>query len=373
MISSAYSAWTPDVALRERVAARVVVHEGDEWQPWVEGGRVHVPRNWWTFERWSLLEESLPNQQPGYSSSVVPYTAIPFSLRVQLNRLRIAVLRRGAADVGFPLDPVETRLDALRAEIWRMACELEGVQFAPTECKRLVLTHDLDEGAGWDGVALLRDVERDLELPSAFGILSKRYTLTQGQLGPLVDEGCEIFSHGYLHDGTLAFLPIDELRHRLGHFFTAYPFLRDHTRGFRAGQLVRSPQMFDIVAEYFEYDMTPPTVELGGPHGWRTGCGTTIPFTRDNGLVHIPLTLPQDYFLSFIDGHPAQVIADRWADAARRVWAVGGTAVHLVHPDNVLRRPGLLQAYRMFLEAMLSEGAEVLLPGDVMTSLGVNR
>jgi hypothetical protein len=131
--------------------------------------------------------------------------------------------------------------------------------------------------------------------------------------------------------------------------------------------------MFQIVAEVFDYDMTPPTVELGGPHGYRTGCATTIPFADAHGLVHLPLTLPQDYFPAFINRMRPEQITDLWLRATEEVWAVGGTAVHLVHPDNVLRRPALLRSYRDYLEAVLDRGAVVRLPGEVMTMRGVRK
>lgn len=373
MISSAYARWTPDAVDRERVISRIVTHEGDELRHWVQDDQVHVGLPWWDHERAALTEADLPTQQPAYSSSVVPYTKIPFTVRARLNQVRIAALRLRSDDDGFPSDPVETSLDEFRASMWRAASELAGVQMHDWQERTLVLTHDLDEEYGWPGVALLREVERDLGVVSAFGVLSKRYTLREADLLDLVAEGCEVFSHGYLHDGTLAFLPKDELRRRLLHFFDAYPSLRGVVRGFRSGQLVRSPAMFEVVAEVFEYDLTPPTVELGGPHGWRTGCATTVPFAGPHGLTHLPLTMPQDYFMAFIDKMTVPQMVEHWRRVAEQVWAAGGVAVHLVHPDNVRRKPAILEAHRLFLEWALSSGAVVRLPGDVMTSLGVSR
>jgi hypothetical protein len=181
----------------------------------------------------------------------------------------------------------------------------------------------------------------------------------------LVDEGCEVFSHGYLHDGTDAFLERPEILRRLRHFFGVYPSMQGHVRGYRSGQLVRSERLYDAIAEVFDYDLTPPTVELGGPHGWRAGCATTHPFTRDSGLVHIPLTLPQDYFLAFIDRLGADAIARLWTDVTEQVWAAGGVAVHLVHPDNVVRKPALLRAYEQYLAEMSARGARFRLPGEL--------
>lgn len=373
MTSLAYRLWTPDEADRALVRSFIVTHAGDERRFWVENGAVHVACDWWDVEDRALFERHLPTLQPAYSRSVVPYTKIPFAVRAELNRVRIAMLRVRTKDTGFPATPVETRLDQFRRDMWMTASKLAAVPVRSQREKQLVLTHDLDEQYGWPGVAMLRGVERELGLSSAFGILSERYRLDEPDLQALIDEGCEVFSHGYLHDGTLAFLPAPELRRRLGHFFEAYPSMRGHVRGFRSGQLVRSPHMFEHVAEFFDYDMSVPTAELGGPQGWRTGCGTTVPFVDDHGLPHLPLTLPQDYFLAFIDKLSSRQITAAWVDATIRTWEVGGVAVILVHPDNVRRKPSLLEAYRNYLVEVLGLGAEVKLPGEIMTSLGVSQ
>ena len=211
---------------------RIVIHPGTNQSLWVEDNRVHVGMDWWSHEESTILEQDLPAQQPAYSKSLVPYTRIPFGVRAQLNRLRISVLHRRAIDSGFPASPVETSLDAFRRQLWFQASALAGVVPIEEQSRDLVLTHDVDEGSGWEGVAEIRRVERDLGVRSAFGVLSQRYTLPERELHALIDEGCEIFSHGYLHDGTLAFLPADELRRRLLHFFEAYPSMRGRVRGF---------------------------------------------------------------------------------------------------------------------------------------------
>ncbi|HMM95756.1 hypothetical protein [Phycicoccus sp.] len=376
MTSLAYRCWTPDAEDRRRVRERIVTHEGSKLTWHVEGDRVHLGLPWWQVEEDHLRESDLAREQPTYSRLPIPYTLIPFSVRTRLNRARIAGLRRAEAEGPdpFPADPVETRLDTFRREVWTEASRLAGVPVQVDTERTLVLTHDLDEEYGLAGVEMLRRVERELGVASAVGVLSRRYTVAGSVLEALLDEGCEVFSHGYLHDGLLPFLPPEQLRTRLAHFFEVYPSMAGRVRGFRAGQLVRSAGMFEVVAEFFEYDMTPPTVELGGPHGWRTGCGTTIPFIGPSGLTHLPLTLPQDYFLAFVDRLSADEVADAWTRAAEAVWAAGGVAVHLVHPDNVRRRPALLAAYRTFLERSLDSGATVRLPRDVvMTKRGVSR
>lgn len=346
VVSHAYARMTPDPGQRAAAAAR-------------------LDPQWVAFEQATLSEAGLPQQQPAYSRGAIPYTAIPFPLRARLNRARIALLRARNREQTFPAAPIDTSIDEARAAAWQAATTAVGATAVDAPSRDVVLTHDLDEAYGFPGVELLRRVERKVGARSALGVLSERYRADATMLDAFVAEGCEVFSHGYLHDGTDAYLDREEILRRLRHFHEVYPTMRGHVRGYRSGQLVRSERLYDAIAEIFDYDMTPPTVELGGPHGWRTGCATTHPFTRSSGLVQIPLTLPQDYFLAFIDRLAADAIARRWVEITERVWAVGGVAVHLVHPDNVVRRPALLRAYEQYLEAMVAAGARFRLPAEV--------
>ena len=285
--------------------------------------------------------------------------------------LRIAGAVRGKGKAGdtvatttFPEYPVCGVVDHLRYEV------LRGLGHGARPRGVLVLTHDMDELSAEPGIELLRAVERRHGLTSAWGILSAKYRLPAQRVEALVAEGCEIFSHGYLHDGRLPYLPRDEQLRRLRHFFEAYPMLRGKTRGFRCGQLARSRSLFAAVEQVFEYDMTPPTTERGGPYGARSGVSTVFPFWSASGLLHLPLTLPQDYFLAFVDKLPAAEIAKHWIAAATDVLGVGGVGVHLVHPDNVLRAPALLDAYDRFLQWARDEHVEVCLPHELASRLG---
>jgi peptidoglycan/xylan/chitin deacetylase (PgdA/CDA1 family) len=346
LLSHAYARMTPDAAQRAAAAA-------------------HLDQAWLDRERRVILEAGLPQQQPSYSKGRIPYTAIPFALRVQLNRVRISLLRARNRHEVFPADPVDLSIDQERVTAWKAAAAAAGAEVTLTPSRDVVLTHDLDEAYGMPGVEQLRRVEREVGAGSALGVLSERYRADPRMLEHLVAEGCEVFSHGYLHDGTDAYLEPDEILRRLRHFFEVYPSMRGHVRGYRSGQLVRSERLYDAIAEVFDYDMTPPNVELGGPHGWRQGCATTYPFTRPSGLVQLPLTLPQDYFMAFIDRMSPSRIARVWIDVTERVWAAGGVAVHLIHPDNVVRKPGLLRAYEEYLQAMAAAGARFRLPSEL--------
>lgn len=334
--------------------------------------RVEVGFPFFDWEARCLGETYVDRSQPLYSRLPVSYGVIPFPVRAGLLRLAGAVRRgraaiTGAKAVHFPEYPVCGVVDRLRAAILAAAVERSP---SAARSRLLVLTHDMDELAAEPGIEKLRSIERRHGIVSAWGILSSKYRLPTATVEALLREGCEIFSHGYLHDGRLPYLPRAEQLRRLQHFFEAYPMLRGHTRGFRCGQLARNHSLYAAVQEVFAFDMTPPTSERNGPYGARSGVSTVFPFWSEGGLLHLPLTLPQDYYLAFVERLPAAAIAARWIAAAEQVLGLGGIGVHLVHPDNVLSEPALLDAYDRFLTWARRQQLDIVLPGEVAQRIG---
>lgn len=333
------------------------------------GDRIETGFPFFDWEARCLEESYVDLSQPLYSKLPISYGIVPFRVRAGLLRVAGAVRARRAPTkqtVSFPEYPVCGVVDRVRNVI------MSGLSLGATTYTRgtLVLTHDMDELSAQPGIELLRAVERRHGFTSAWGILSEKYRLPAWQVESLVAEGCEIFSHGYLHDGRLPYVPRAEQLRRLRHFFTAYPMLEGKTRGFRCGQLARSRSLYEAVQQVFDYDMTPPTTERGGPYGARSGVSTVFPFWNEAGLLHLPLTLPQDYFLAFVENLTGPEIAARWIAAAEHVLALGGSPVHLVHPDNVLRAPSILEAYDRFLGWAREKNLDVCLPGDLARRLG---
>jgi len=340
-------------------------------------GRVEAGFPFFDWEARCLDETYVDLSQPLYSRLPVSYGIVPFMARAALLRVAGAVRthvlpkKKGvSAGPSFPEYPVCGVVDRMRTEV------LRGLSLgeAPISFTRprgtLVLSHDMDELSALPGVEKLRAIERRHAMTSSWGILSEKYRMPRASVTSLVDEGCEIFSHGYLHDGRLPYLSRAEQLRRLRHFFEAYPMLRGHTRGFRCGQLARSRSLYSAVQQVFDYDLTPPTTERGGPYGARSGVSTVFPFWNEGGLLHLPLTLPQDYFLAFVERLSGPEIADRWISAATDVLGMGGVAMHLIHPDNVLRSSVLLDAYDRFLRWARDEGIDVRLPGEVAQRFG---
>src|SRR5204862_1800150 len=138
----------------------------------------------------------------------------------------------------------------------------------------------------------------------------------------------------------------DVIRATIETVFTASPWARPLMRGFRAGQLLTSPTLRAVTGELFDYDLSIPDTERGGPYGYAAGCGTVYPF-RVGRLVVIPLTMPQDVYLRHVYGLDAAGSLAVWQRKLEHIRTVGGVAVLNVHPVWVNPgRPDMWDAYR---------------------------
>ena len=109
----------------------------------------------------------------------------------------------------------------------------------------------------------------------------------------------------------------------------------------------------------FDYDSSYPDTDPFEPQGG--GCCSWLPFFND-GLVELPITLPQDHTLFTILGETNE---KRWLEKARYIRSRGGLVLLDTHPDYMLDAEPLA-AYDRFLEAFRDDGGVWhALPRDV--------
>lgn len=337
--------------------------------------QVVVNFNFWSWEDFLQHERYLKRARPLFTRLPFPYFWIPPAVRNFLLRCLAASRGNRAAAPGdetrFPAWPVEPSLDSLRRVIWTAAAGLAGVELDPAPYpgkRRLVclLTHDVDTGAGLDAIEPIRRVERRLGVPSAWSFVSKRYRTPDPVLHRLIEEGCEVVSHGYLHDGRLPYLNPAAMRRRLGHLFEVHPWLRTHVHGVRSGQTLRSNELLSVMAESFDYDSTFPDTERDGPYGAASGCCTVFPFRTAARIVEIPLTIPQDFYLLFVHRTGLPGLLAAWQQKLDYIAGLQGCAGLILHPEHVLHDPDLLATYERFLEYLLKFDAWVATPFELL-------
>ena len=136
---------------------------------------------------------------------------------------------------------------------------------------------------------------------ASFGFVPRVSWPTEDMARGLVADECEVYVHDVAHDGRLPYQTRDVIRTAFRRLFDASPWAGELMRTFRAGQLLCSPVLMDVLAEYFAVDMSLPDTERAGPYGGNAGCGTVLPF-HFHGLLEIPVTMPQEVFLRQVYG-----------------------------------------------------------------------
>jgi hypothetical protein len=108
----------------------------------------------------------------------------------------------------------------------------------------------------------------------------------------------------------------------------------------------------------FDYDSSYPDTDPFEPQAG--GCCSLLPYFND-GLVELPVTLPQDHTLFVILRRDESA----WIEKARAARDRGGMALLITHPDYMLS-PESLEAYRRFLDGFArDEGLWRALPQEV--------
>lgn len=338
-------------------------------------GKVVVNFNFFDWENFLQHERYFGRPRPVFTRLPFPYFWVPPAVRNSLMRLLAAAhhSHAGSHATGFcfPGWPTEPSLDSLRRVIWTAAAQLAGVDLDPSPYPgdrtfACLLTHDVDTLVGIRCLESIRAVERKFGFTSAWSFLSKRYHPPDEVMRRLIDEKCEVVSHGYLHDGRLPYLSLFRMRRRLQHLLATHSWLRPYVHGVRSGQTMRSDRLLTAMSEFFEYDSTFPDTERDGPYGAASGCCTVFPFRASSGIVEIPLTVPQDFYLLFIHRAGLPGLAAVWRQKLEYIEQLQGCACLVLHPEHVLHDEGLLACYADFLGHLSTLNAWVTTPYELL-------
>lgn len=221
----------------------------------------------------------------------------------------------------------------------------------------LVVTHDVETAQGLeDGAPQLLGVERDLSLRSTWNIPSDRYPIADDSFREL-DGSAEIGGHDTRHDGRLVLLKEAAMIKRLRDCRDRLEKLSEkQVRGFRAPLLQHSASLLSAEAQAgYEYDSSCPSFEIlsptsMGPHG----VGTLFPFEM-NGVLEIPVSLPQDHQLIRVARQTPTEAVDLLLSLAKWIKSIGGPCILLIHPDYELAQKENLGEYRRLLESFAQD------------------
>jgi hypothetical protein len=267
--------------------------------------------------------------------------ALPRRLQLRLRRAFTRVQGRSS----FPGWPAEDSLHTFYAWLLGLLAELAGqpVPFLDPwpdgrSCA-LVLTHDVETEAGCRTLELLRRPERELGYRSSWNFVPLRYQVPAGVISGLQAEGCEVGVHGLMHDGR------DLGSARL--LAKRLPAMREYASrwqavGFRSPATQRRWEWMPRLG--FDYDSSYSDTDPYEPQPG--GCCSYLPYFNQ-GMVELPITLPQDHTIFSILQKPDGAV---WINKAQFLRERHGMVLALTHPDYA-HDSRVSLGYRALLEA----------------------
>lgn len=272
--------------------------------------------------------------------------ALPRAVQISLRRLLSRLQRR----TRFPRWPLETALHDLYGFLFALVAQVAGEPvpwLAPwprNHSWALVLTHDVETAVGYANVRLMTEIEKRCGFRSSWNFVPRRYESDSAALEKMRSEGFEIGVHGLYHDGRdLESRAVLEER---------LPAIRDYASrwgavGFRSPATHRAWELMPLLG--FDYDSSYPDTDPFEPMSG--GCCSWLPFFND-GLVELPITLPQDHTLFVILRRDEST----WLEKTAFLRKQGGMALLITHPDYMLER-SRLEAYERFLRTLADDDA----------------
>jgi hypothetical protein len=258
-----------------------------------------------------------------------PHLGLP--IRKRLQRLWL----RGWEKKCFPSWPVDRTVDQLLEKLLALSMKahrferIPFIWFWPDGQKSCaILTHEVEESAGFDSCFPLMDMDGSFGIKSSFQFIPKKhYAVSRALLERIRKRGFELNIHDLHHDGHLCesretFLPGAR---SIKEYMKEYGAL-----GIRSTALYRRLDWHD--ADEFTYDMSVPNVGHLDPQ--RGGCCTVMPYFIGN-VLELPVTMTQDYTLFNIF---SDYSLDLWQRESRLITENHGLLSFITHPDFILEK-----------------------------------
>lgn len=274
---------------------------------------------------------------------------------------------RDRNELPFPKWPVDTSVERIFDSLLFLTMKLRNVHRIPFiwfwpdgALSSVIVTHDVETGAGLDFVPRLMDIDDEFGIPASFQVVpERRYAIGNSVLESIRARGYEINLHGLNHDGNL-------FRNRstfLEQATVINKYVRSFgTEGFRSACMYRNVDWYEDLD--ISYDMSVPNVAHLEPQ--RGGCCTVFPYFIGR-IVELPLTTVQDYSLFHILGDYSIDLWKKQIDLIRKHY---GLISFIAHPDYLLS-PKARFAY----EALLAHLCELRQEGKAWIAVAgdVNR
>jgi peptidoglycan/xylan/chitin deacetylase (PgdA/CDA1 family) len=205
----------------------------------------------------------------------------------------------------------------------------------------VVLTHDVEEEAGFNFIPKVIELEESLGFKSSWNIVPYKYKIDQGIINLINESSHETGIHGYNHDGKLYYS--EKI------FNERVPYINEalkkyNAAGFRSPMVHRNLkwlQKLDIKydASCFDYDPFQP---------FPGGTGSIWPFIAGK-FVELPYTLPQDHTMFFV---LKQKDISIWKNKINWLYKNHGMILVLTHPDYLVNNLRLYKELLIYLKEL---------------------
>lgn len=232
------------------------------------------------------------------------------------------------------------------------------------ELPLIVLTHDIDSGAGFQWVAKTAGIEEKYGFRSSWNVVPKHYRVQKDVLYELLEKGHEIGLHGIWHSNIETFLSEDRIRRE---FSGLKNFINEFSiKGYRSPCWYRTNSMFQVLSEFFAYDLSCLDNDLIATANG--GVGFMRPFRMDSGLIELPCTLLFEAPLSF--KVPPEKFTEYWLPKIKFIKASNGMLLVNTHPDPYFSgNDRLLASYETLLRTIAEQNWKAKLPFEIVKEI----
>jgi len=338
--------------------------EGEEFPAMtMEGGTVYFNFDPEETLSYILREEYSSPNRPLTSLLPFHYHKVPPALRVLLGKLITRHQERKSARRRFPRPHFEPVVEALRDVCQKVLLGITRRDYGWHSGKKAaaIIFHDVDTLSGYKNIKEFREIEKSHGLKSVWNLVGAQIPSHESHIELLRSDGCEIALHGYNHDNRFPFLSEVEMRRRLD---SLCKWLERYSiKGFRSPSLYRTPLMFHVICEYFDWDSSLPDTEFG------KGCCTVFPF-HNGDVIEIPLTLTMDSTYILCGKSPEEILS-LWKRKIEVIYNIGGLITLTTHPEpHFSGNTKMLKLYEDVLNVLMGyDSLWFCLPGELLNYL----
>jgi len=232
------------------------------------------------------------------------------------------------------------------------------------------ITHDIDTYRGLKRARVLKRLELKYDVPSAWYIPVKHYKLDIGIVQELSNHG-EVGAHGTKHDGKLVKLPREKIVDRLCEAKQILEsVIKDSVYGFRAPLLQCNADFIQALNKAgYIYDCSVPTWEPNNPFTMKPYGIGTVNLMKMNGILELPLTMPQDHQMLYVLGMSLKQTLGAWLKIIDVVRDIGGVCTVLIHPDYELADSENFNIYEELMNDITADNhVWITVPRDLIYS-----